>query len=162
MVIGASAGAIHALSQILPVLPESFPLPILVVVHVPADAQSTLAELFVPKCKIRVKEAEDKELIQGGVVYFAPPNYHLLVEANGCLSLSSDEPENFSRPAIDVLFESAADVYGSGLVGIILTGASNDGAHGLKAICEAEGATGPGAGSHEAAVAAVMPEAARD
>ncbi len=138
VVIGASAGAIGALSQILPALPESFPLPILVVVHLPPDTPSALPELFAPKCKIRIKEAEDKELIQPGVVYFAPPNYHLLVEANGCLALSSDEPELFSRPSINVLFESAADAYGSDLIGIILTGANGDGAHGLSAIC-AEG-----------------------
>jgi two-component system chemotaxis response regulator CheB len=139
VVIGASAGAVEALSQILPALPADYPLPILIVVHVPPDTKSILSDLFASKCKIEVKEAEDKESIRTGVAYFAPPNYHLLVEPEGLLSLSSDEPEIFSRPAINVLFESAADVYGSGLVGIILTGASNDGAHGLKFICEAGG-----------------------
>jgi two-component system, chemotaxis family, protein-glutamate methylesterase/glutaminase len=139
IVIGASAGAIEVLSQILPELPAAYPLPIFIVVHLPAESKSILAELFVPKCQIEVKEAEDKENIRPGVAYFAPPNYHLLVESDGVLSLSSDEPELFSRPAINVLFESAADVYGSGLVGIVLTGANNDGAQGLRAIGETGG-----------------------
>jgi two-component system chemotaxis response regulator CheB len=158
VVIGASAGAIETLSQILPVLPAGYPLPILIVVHLPPDTESLLSDLFASKCKIEVKEAEDKETIRSGVAYFAPPNYHLLVEADGLLSLSSDEPEIFSRPAINVLFESAADVYGSGLVGIILTGASNDGAHGLKAVCEAGGVAL--VQDPATAAASLMPEAA--
>ena len=139
IVLGASAGAIEALSQILPLMPKGFSLPILIVVHVPPNTKSMLSELFSPNCKIEIKEAEDKEAIRPGVAYFAPPNYHLLVESDGSLSLSSDEPEIFSRPAINVLFESAADVYGSGLVGIVLSGSSQDGAHGLKMICESGG-----------------------
>jgi two-component system chemotaxis response regulator CheB len=138
-VIGASAGAIEALSQMLPGLPADYPLPILIVVHLPPDTNSLLSDLFVAKCRIKVKEAEDKETISPGMIYFAPPNYHLLVESERTLSLSSDEPELFSRPAINVLFESAADVYGAGLVGIILTGASEDGAHGMQMIGEGGG-----------------------
>jgi two-component system chemotaxis response regulator CheB len=137
--IGASAGAIDALSEILPALPEKFPFPIFIVVHVPPDTNSVLADIFVSRCRLRVKEAEDKELIQPGVVYFAPPNYHLLVEEDGTLSLSSDEPELFSRPSINVLFESAADAYGDSLLGIVLTGASADGARGLRAVGAAGG-----------------------
>ena len=139
IVIGASAGAIEALTRILPAIPAGYPLPLLIVVHLPHDMKSTLADLFVPKCRIEVKEAEDKEIVRPGVAYFAPPNYHLLVESDGALSLSSDEPELFSRPSINVLFESAADAYGTGLVGIVLTGASNDGARGLLAVGEAGG-----------------------
>ena len=86
-----------------------------------------------------VKEAEDKEPIRPGVIYFAPPDYHLLVEADHTLSLSADEPVLYSRPSIDVLFESAADAYGDGLVGIILTGANEDGAAGLSAVYDAGG-----------------------
>ncbi|MFO1499209.1 MAG: chemotaxis protein CheB [Verrucomicrobiota bacterium] len=80
VVLGASAGAIEALSVLLPSLPASYPLPLMIVVHVPADASSAIAELFAAKCSIRVKEAEDKEPICGGTVYFAPADYHLLVE----------------------------------------------------------------------------------
>ncbi len=140
IVIGASAGAIEALSTLLPALPAAYPRPILVVVHVPAGKKSALAELFAARCRIAVKEAEDKEPIRGGTVYFAPSDYHLLVEPDFTLALSSDEPVLYSRPAIDVLFESAADAYGSRLTGIVLTGASSDGALGLRAIRAVGGA----------------------
>ena len=139
VVIGASAGAIQALSLILPALPADYPLPVLIVVHIPADRSNILAPLFQPKCRMAVREAEDKEPALPGVIYFAPPDYHLLVETDGNLSLSTDEPVLHSRPSIDVLFESAADAFGDALVGIVLTGANGDGAEGLKAICEAGG-----------------------
>ncbi|MCW1926004.1 chemotaxis protein CheB [Luteolibacter arcticus] len=140
VVIGASVGAVQALSVILPALPAGYPLPVFVAVHVPPDKRSALAELFAARCAVPVKEAEDKEVVCGGTVYFAPADYHLLVEQDFTLALSSDEPVLYSRPAIDVLFESAADAYGDGLTGIILTGASSDGAHGLQAVCAAGGA----------------------
>jgi two-component system chemotaxis response regulator CheB len=158
VVLGASAGAVEALSRLLPALPRSAGLPLLLVVHAPADPPSVMVELFQAKCRIPVKEAEDKEPIQAGTVYFAPPNYHLLVEPDRWLSLSSDEPVLFSRPSIDVLFESAADVYGRGLVGIILTGANADGAQGLRAVCAAGGIAL--VQSPESAQAATMPQAA--
>jgi two-component system chemotaxis response regulator CheB len=139
VVIGASAGAVEALLTILPAFPKDYPLPIFVVVHVPPDRRNVLAPLFEARCKIAVKEAEDKEPVSSGVVYFAPSDYHLLVEEDYCLSLSSDELVNHSRPAIDVLFESAADAYGEGLVGVILTGANQDGAAGLAAVARAGG-----------------------
>ncbi len=119
VVIGASAGALEALSAILPALSTEFRLPVMVVVHVPADRRSVLAELFRAKCKVQVREADDKEPIVGGTVYFAPADYHLLVEPDKSLSLSSDEPVLFSRPSIDVLFESAADAYGPALIAIV-------------------------------------------
>ncbi|HWV60965.1 MAG TPA: chemotaxis protein CheB [Sphingopyxis sp.] len=139
VVIGASAGAVQALSEILPALPADFPLPILVVVHIPSDRQNILPSLLQAKCRMTVREAEDKEPALAGVVYFAPPDYHLLAEADGSLSLSSDEEVLYSRPSIDVLFESAADAYGAALIGIVLTGANPDGAKGLKAIADAGG-----------------------
>ncbi|MDQ0321962.1 two-component system chemotaxis response regulator CheB [Pararhizobium capsulatum DSM 1112] len=139
IVIGASAGALDALSVILPALPASFKLPLMVVVHIPPDKHSILAELFQAKCRITAVEAEDKEPIMGGTAYFAPPDYHLLVETNGTLSLSSEEPVLFSRPSIDVLFESAADAYGPDLTAIVLTGANEDGAKGLACVVEAGG-----------------------
>lgn len=137
--IGASAGGVQALLRILPALPESFPMPVLVVVHVPPRKDNALVELFGSKCRIAVKEAEDKEPALPGTVYFAPPDYHLLIEADGALALSSDEPVNHSRPAIDVLFETAADAFGPGLTGIVLTGANHDGAAGLAAVGRAGG-----------------------
>ncbi len=139
VVVGASAGAVDALSAILPTLPADYPLPVLVVVHVPPDKKSAMAELFASKCQTAAREAEDKEPLAPGTVYFAPPDYHLLVEPDRRLSLSSEEPVNYSRPAIDVLFESAADALGPNVVGVLLTGASSDGAKGLRAICDAGG-----------------------
>lgn len=139
VVIGASAGAIQALSLVLSDLPADFPLPVLIVVHVPADRGNILAPLFGQKCRMAVREAEDKEPALPGTIYFAPPDYHLLVEADGSLSLSTDEPVLHSRPSIDVLFESAADAFGDAVVAIVLTGASADGADGLRAICQAGG-----------------------
>ncbi len=139
VVIGASAGAVDALMRLLPALPGGYPLAVIIVVHLPPYCDSTLALLLAARCQIQVKEAEDKEVIQPGTAYIAPPNYHLLVEPDGCLSLSSDEPVLFSRPSIDVLFESAADAFGNAVTGVILTGANPDGAKGLCAVCDAGG-----------------------
>jgi two-component system chemotaxis response regulator CheB len=158
IVIGASAGALEALSVILPPLPADYRLPVFVVVHLPPDKKSILTELFRAKCKIKIREAEDKEPIAGGTAYFAPPDYHLLLETNKSLSLSDDEPVLYSRPSVDVLFESAADVYGPSLIAIVLTGANQDGAKGLKAIADAGGTAI--AQSPNEAYASAMPEAA--
>jgi len=158
VVIGASAGALEALSAILPALPAGYGLPLMIVVHVPPDKKSLLAELFQAKCAIEVREAEDKEPLRGGTAYFAPSDYHLLVEEDRSLSLSSDEPVLYSRPSVDVLFESAADAYGPGLVAIVLTGANEDGAKGLMAVAEAGGLAI--VQNPRAAYASQMPEAA--
>jgi two-component system chemotaxis response regulator CheB len=160
VVIGVSAGGLKALSAILPALPADYPLPILVVIHLPPSGKSIVAELFADKCALRVVEAEDKDDIRPGTVYFAPPDYHLLVEQDRTLSLSSEEPVQYSRPSIDVLFETAADAYGPGLIGIVLTGANNDGALGLKAISDAGGTALVQSPEH--AFASFMPEAALD
>jgi Chemotaxis response regulator containing a CheY-like receiver domain and a methylesterase domain len=133
-VVGGSAGSIEALLKILPVLPADLPVPILVVVHIPPDRDSGLAGLFQEKCALSVREARDKEPLGAGTVFFAPPDYHLQVEEDGYISLSCDEPRLFSRPSIDVLFESAADAFGDRVTGIILSGANHDGAQGLRAI----------------------------
>jgi two-component system chemotaxis response regulator CheB len=158
VVIGASAGAVQALLGILPNLSDAFPYPILITVHVPPDRDNLLVPLLQERCVIEIKEAEDKEPIRTGVAYFAPSDYHLLVEKNGTLALSSDETVNYSRPSIDVLFESAADAYGDGLTGIILTGANEDGARGLEAIRRHGGDVIVEQPDH--AYAAAMPEAA--
>jgi two-component system, chemotaxis family, protein-glutamate methylesterase/glutaminase len=158
VVIGASAGALEALSIILPALPADFPLPIFIVVHVPPDKKSVLAELFQAKCSIQVSEPEDKEPVNGGTAYFAPPDYHLLIAPDKSVSLSDDEPVLYSRPSLDVLFESAADAYGPDLIAIVLTGANEDGAKGLRAVAEAGGTAI--VQSPQGAYAAAMPEAA--
>lgn len=139
IVIGASAGAVQALLAILPALPRNCSAAVLVAVHVPADRANILAPLLATRCVLPIKEAEDKEPIRAGTVYFAPSDYHLLVEQDGHIALSSDEPVSYARPSIDVLFESAADAGAASLTGIILTGANEDGSVGLAAICKAGG-----------------------
>jgi len=139
VVLGASAGAVQALSRILPILPPDYPLPVLVVVHVPPQRRNVLAALFAEKCRLAVREPDDKEPIAPGTILFAPPDYHMLIEADRTVSLSTEGPVQFSRPSIDVLFESAADAYGAGLIGAVLTGANHDGAEGLRAVAEAGG-----------------------
>lgn len=139
VVIGVSAGAVEALGHILPRLPANYPVPVVIVVHLPADRKSILAQLFQSKCAVDVREIDDKELLKAACVYFAPPDYHVLIEDDRRISLSSEELVHFSRPSIDVLFESAADVFGPALAGIVLTGASPDGAKGLAAIHAAGG-----------------------
>ena len=141
VVIGASAGGVEVLSMLLSALPASCRLSFFVVMHIPRERPSMLPELFGARCALPVKEAEDKEPIQPGTVYFAPPDYHLLIDRGPAFALSSDEPVHFSRPSIDVLFDSAADIYGERLIGVILTGANQDGAEGLAAVGRAGGRT---------------------
>ncbi|HEY1149853.1 MAG TPA: chemotaxis protein CheB [Pseudoduganella sp.] len=141
VIIGASAGGVSALLQILPALPASYTLPVVVVLHVMPGRHSQLAEVFQQRMAMKVVEAGDKDELIPGTLYFAPAGYHLLVEAEGTVSLSCDPPLHFARPSIDVAMESAADAYGPELVGILLTGANDDGARGLAAIGRAGGLT---------------------
>jgi len=141
IVAGGSAGAIEALTSILPALPADFPIPIAITLHVHPHKPSHLAQVLGMHSALVVKEAEDKEPLMPSTVYLAPPNYHLLVEAQHYFSLSVDDPVLFSRPSIDVLFDSAADAVGPALVGLLLTGASEDGARGLARIQRAGGLT---------------------
>jgi two-component system chemotaxis response regulator CheB len=141
VVIGASAGGIEALTVLLPALSPDLRPPVFIVLHLPRDRPSVLVEIFERKCAVPVREAEDKETVAPGTVYFAPADYHLLVDRGPQISLSADDPVHHSRPSIDVLFESAAEIYGDRLLGIILTGANEDGASGLAAIHDAGGVT---------------------
>ncbi|KFE70721.1 chemotaxis protein CheB [Hyalangium minutum] len=141
VVMGASAGGVEALSVLLSALPHGFHPAVLIVMHLPRDRPSLLVSIFQPKCPLEVREAQDKEPVQPGTVSFAPPDYHLLVDTGPTLALSVDEPVHYSRPSIDVLFESAADVYGPRLAAFVLTGANADGAQGLEAVRAAGGVT---------------------
>jgi two-component system, chemotaxis family, protein-glutamate methylesterase/glutaminase len=141
VVIGASAGGVQALCEVLPALPAGLKAAVFAVLHLPRDRPSLLVEVFSRKCALSVCEAEDKEPVAPGTVYFAPANYHLLIDPGPQLALSADELVHHSRPSIDVLFESAAEVYRDRLLGIILTGASEDGAAGLEAVHDAGGLT---------------------
>jgi len=139
IVIGASAGGMKALNAILSVLPANFPLPIIIVQHLHPHSDNHLAKILDSKCRLTVKQADEKEKIENGIVYTAPPNYHLLIEEDKTFSLSIDMQVNFSRPAIDVLFETAIYAYRNRLIGIILTGANNDGSVGIKKIKQVGG-----------------------
>jgi two-component system chemotaxis response regulator CheB len=141
VVIGASAGGVQALLEILPGLPANWPLPVIVLVHMADDRASLLAEVFSHRLRRPVREALDKAAIEPGTVYFAPSGYHLLVERDRCFSLSLDEREHFSRPSIDVLLGSAADAWGPRLTAVLLTGANADGAAGLAQVGRAGGLT---------------------
>ena len=158
VVIGASAGGVQALMALLSDLPRSFHLPIVAVLHLQEGRPSQLADLFRHKLQMPVREADDKESIAPGTLYFASPGYHLSVEKDRTFSLSVEEPVHYSRPSIDVLMESAADAYGAGLVGILLTGANADGAAGLARIRQQGGLTIVQDPAEAQAVA--MPEAA--
>jgi len=129
------------LREVLPALAPDFPMPVLIVQHMSRLSEGILSRLLDEVSQVRVKEAEDKESAVPGVVYIAPANYHLLVEEDGSLALSLEERVNFARPAVDVLFEAAADVYGPRLIGVVLTGANDDGSRGLKKIKERGGLT---------------------
>jgi len=141
VVIGASAGGVEALLRLLPALTHRPRAPIVIVIHLPRERPSLLVTVFGARCDVPVVEAEDKMPLAAGTIYFAPADYHLLVDEGPSLALSTDDLVNFSRPAIDVLFESAVDVYGARLAGIVLTGANDDGAAGLAAIRRAGGLT---------------------
>jgi two-component system chemotaxis response regulator CheB len=141
VVIGASVGGVEALTVLLPALSPGLRPPVFIVLHLPRDRPSILAEIFAKKCAVPVREAEDKEMVASGTVYFAPNDYHLLVDQGPQLALSADDPVHHSRPSVDVLFESAADIYHDRLLGIILTGANDDGASGLAAVHDTGGVT---------------------
>ncbi len=141
ILMGCSAGGLTVLNALLPELPADFRPTVVVGIHLSSDSRSMLSEILAPKCRIPVREPEDKETIAPGTIYFSSAGYHLLVEPNHSFSFSVEEPVHFSRPSIDVLFESAAIAYGERALGILLTGASHDGAHGLRQIHDRGGGT---------------------
>ncbi len=140
VVIGTSWGGLSAVSAVIEGLPSTFALPLVVVQHRSPDAPGLLAELLQSRTGLRVVEVEDKQPILPGHVFVAPPNYHLLLD-RGAFSLTTDAPVRYSRPSIDVTFSSAADEYGRRAIGIVLTGANEDGALGLKRIADRGGYT---------------------
>jgi two-component system, chemotaxis family, protein-glutamate methylesterase/glutaminase len=141
IVIGASAGGVEALTALAGALPAGLRAAVLVVLHLPRHRPSLMVDILAARCARPVREATDKAPIDAGSVYLAPPDYHLLVDAGPCIALSVDEPVHYSRPSIDVLFESAAEQWGSRLMGVVLTGGNHDGASGLAAVRRAGGLT---------------------
>lgn len=141
VVLGGSAGSVVLLEALLGALPPAFPVPLLLVVHLHASDEGGFSAHMARSCRLPVIEPCDKEIILAGHVYTAPANYHMLVERDGRISLSVDERVHWSRPAIDVLFETAAAAWGRGLVAVLLSGASSDGTAGLAAVRAAGGHT---------------------
>jgi len=139
IVIGISSGGMNLFKIMFSSLPTDFNTPIIIVQHVGANSNSHWIKLLNEKSNLNLKEADEKEKIENGTVYFAPPNYHLLIEKDRTFSLTIDERVNFARPSIDVLFESAAEAYKNTLIGIVLTGSNNDGNQGIKRIKECGG-----------------------
>ena len=137
--IGASAGGIQALQKLLKSLGKDFKTPLLVVLHIPEHSKVSLSTTLQNSYHGTTLDAVDKLQIENSHCYIAPPGYHLLVEEDKSLALSQEDPIKFSRPSIDVLFESAALAFRSKVCGIILTGANSDGADGLKAVKDAGG-----------------------
>jgi two-component system chemotaxis response regulator CheB len=141
VVVGTSWGGLHAVGIVLDSIPADFPLPIVIAQHrSPSSPGGALTRLLQQHVALEVREADDKDLIEPGHVFLAPPDYHLLLE-DGRFALSTDEQVQYSRPSIDVLFESAADAYAEAVVGVILTGANRDGAAGLARIKKRRGFT---------------------
>ncbi len=141
VVIGASFGGLEAIKYVLNELPANMKIPVIVVLHIGNNSINTFLSILNNDDKHTVKEVEEDEIIKAGTIYFAPPNYHLQVENEHYFSLSTAEKVNFSRPSIDVLFETAAWTFQNRLLGILLTGSNNDGAEGLKTIKEYGGTT---------------------
>jgi two-component system, chemotaxis family, protein-glutamate methylesterase/glutaminase len=173
VVVGTSLGGLSALSVLLGALDGSFPAPLAIVQHRVADGDGrSLAALLGSRTRLSVVDAEDKTPLERGTAYLAPADYHLLVESRGWLALSTDPPVRSARPSIDVLFETAAEAYGPAVLGVLLTGASADGAAGVAAIKRrggrvlvedpgtAESSTMPAAGLAAATVDGVLPIAA--
>ena len=160
VLIGGSSGSIDVLLHLLPALQPALPFAILIVVHRKNTTDSALAQLLSHRCSLPLVEVDDKEPIRAGTVYLAPADYHVLLEQDGTFSLDDSEKVHYSRPSIDVSFESAADVYGPSVAAILLSGANMDGTNGLAAIKQAGGITV--VQQPETAQVAFMPQQAID
>jgi two-component system chemotaxis response regulator CheB len=136
--IGTSWGGLAALTKLLGALPTDFKIPVVVVQHRSKDSERLLVHLLQDATELKVCEIEDKDPLTPGTVHVAPANYHVLIE-EGYASLTIEEPVRFSRPSIDVMFSSVADTYGSAAIGVVLTGANEDGARGLAHIVKRGG-----------------------
>lgn len=141
VVIGSSAGGLKALRTLFQGLSNSFSLPIIIVQHLSPDSENYLVQILNEQSKIKVKEADEKESPLPGNAYIAPPNYHLMLEMDRTFTLTVEPRVNFARPSIDVLFETAAEAFKEKLIGVILTGANNDGSEGMVKIKEFGGLT---------------------
>ena len=134
LVIGCSAGGFHLVFELILQLPENFLMPVVVVIHRGKKYKTSIERLLDHKANVSVKIADDKEILKKGCVYFAPSDYHLLLEPEGAFTLDYSEPVMYCRPSIDITFQSVADVWGNKVIAILLSGANADGAEGLATI----------------------------
>jgi two-component system chemotaxis response regulator CheB len=134
IVIGGSAGSLSVVLRIIPLLRKDMNVSVLIVMHRMASTEEVLLDVLGSRTSFEVKEVEDKDELRPGVLYIAPADYHVLVERDRLLTLDDSEKVNFSRPSIDVTFESAADACGSSVIGVLLSGANADGVAGLKKV----------------------------
>ncbi|CAM3129550.1 chemotaxis protein CheB [Kaistella daneshvariae] len=134
LLIGGSAGSLEVLLKLLPGLKPALSFSIILVLHRKPGKDDILTNLLAARTEMMVKEVEEKEKMLPGTLYIAPPNYHLLIENDHTFSLDASEKVNFSRPSIDVTFESAAEVFGENLACLLLSGANSDGTAGLQAV----------------------------
>jgi two-component system, chemotaxis family, protein-glutamate methylesterase/glutaminase len=141
IVMGTSAGGVEALAHLLPHLKKPSPLSVAIVIHLPHTGPNLIPSLLMDQCEFSIKEAVPWETLEKETIYLAPPNYHLSIESDLTLSLSNEEPVCYSRPSINVLFDSAAEALNERVVGFLLTGANEDGAMGMKKIQERGGLT---------------------
>ena len=141
LVIGGSAGSLDVLLKILPEINPNLDFPIIIVVHRKQGTDSLLSDLLSHRTELKVKEADEKEKINKGYVYIAPSDYHLLIEKDYTFSLDYSEKINYSRPSIDVTFQTAADAYGEQLVCLLLSGSNADGVNGLISVKKNGGIT---------------------
>jgi two-component system, chemotaxis family, protein-glutamate methylesterase/glutaminase len=158
LVIGGSAGSLEVVLAMLPELKQPLNVAVVVVLHRKTSSEASLENLFRYKTRLPVREVEDKDPIVPGTIYIAPVDYHLLVEETGTFALDFSEKVHFSRPSIDVTFESAADIYGDKLACLLLSGANADGAKGME-LARSKGAL-VAAQDPSTAVVPLMPESA--
>ncbi|MDP2415303.1 chemotaxis protein CheB [Daejeonella sp.] len=139
--IGCSAGGFSLLHDLILQLPENYPVAVIVIIHRSRKYESRIEKILTAKGLIPVKLAADKQWMKPGNVYFAPADYHLLLEPDRSFTLDFSEPVHFCRPSIDVTFQSVSDVLGSKVIGVLLSGANRDGANGIKYIGDKGGLT---------------------
>lgn len=160
LVIGGSAGSLEVILRALQLLKKDLPFAIIIVLHRKPGNDSNLIDLLSSKTKVTVIEANEKELINPGHIYIAPADYHLLIESDRTISLDYSEKINFSRPCIDITFQTAAEVYKSSLACLLLSGASADGVEGLELVKAMNGLTA--VQDPKTAEVAFMPQKALD
>jgi len=141
LTIGGSAGSLQVVLSLLAAIDGGFPMPVLVILHRNGVFESSLEDLFATRTTMPIKEVEEKETLRNGIVYICPADYHVLLEKDHSLSLDYSERIHFSRPSIDVTFHSAADVYGPGLICLLLSGGNADGVEGMRYAQERGGLT---------------------